>query len=269
MIVVTGATGNVGGPLVEMLGDEAVAVSRPRVDLTRPETLAPVVQGADALFLLFAGDLLGPGTDVDGVLGVAKAGGVKRVVLLSSQGAGTRPRTVPHSRMAEFEDAVRGSGLEWTILRPSGFYSNTFAWVEPIRSHGVAPAPFADVAIPFVDPADVAAVAAAVLRDASHAGRTYVLTGPEAMTPRQRAAVLAEALDTTVRFVEQSPEEAAEQMLRFMPPPVVEGTLAVLGTPLQEEQQVSSHVSGVIGRPATTFAAWAARKRLRFAAVFP
>ena len=156
MIVVTGATGNVGCPLMELLGDKAVGVSRPQVDLARPETLEPVLDGAEAMFLLFAGDLLGPDTDIASVLDVAKAGGVRRVVLLSSQGAGTRPAMVPHSRLAGFEEALRQSSLEWTILRPSGFFTNTFAWVRPIREHGVAAAPFADVAIPFVDPADIA-----------------------------------------------------------------------------------------------------------------
>ncbi|WP_170154726.1 SDR family oxidoreductase [Lentzea atacamensis] len=100
-----------------------------------------MLNGADALFLLFAGDLLGPSTDVAGVLDVVKAAGVRRVVLLSSQGAGTRPGLVPHSRMASFEEAVRQSSLEWTILRPSGFFTYTFAWVRPICEHGVAAAP--------------------------------------------------------------------------------------------------------------------------------
>jgi uncharacterized protein YbjT (DUF2867 family) len=247
VIVVTGATGNVGRPLMELLGDKAIGVSRPRVDLTRPETLEPVLDGAEALFLLFGGDLLGPDTDIAAVLDVAKAAGVRRVVLLSSQGAGTRPEMVPHSRMASFEDAVRQSSLEWTILRPSGFFTNTYAWAG-----GVAAAPFADVALPFVDPADIAAVAAVALQG-GHEGRTYVLTGPEALTPRERAKVLS------LPFVEQSVEEAREQMLRFMPPPVVDGTLTILGSPTPEEQLVSSHVEQVTGRAATRFADWAAR----------
>ena len=252
MIVVTGATGNVGRPLMELLGDKAVGVSRPQVDLSRPSTLEPVLEGAEALFLLFAGDLLGPGTDVAGVLDVAKAAGVRRVVLLSSQGAGTRPQMVPHSRLASFEEAVRQSSLEWTILRPGGFFSNVFAWAG-----GVAAAPFADVALPFVDPADIAAVAAVALQG-GHEGQTYVLTGPEAMTPRERA----EALSLT--FVEQSVEEAREQMSRFMPAPVVDGTLTILGSPTAEEQQVSGHVEQVLGRPPARFADWAARNAKAF-----
>nr|WP_086662707.1 NAD(P)H-binding protein [Lentzea kentuckyensis] len=252
MIVVTGATGNVGRPLMELLGDKAVGVSRPRVDLARPSTLEPVVDGAEALFLLFGGDLLGPDTDIASVLDVAKSGGVRRVVLLSSQGAGTRPGMIPHSRMASFEEDVRQSSLEWTILRPSGFFTNTYAWAG-----GVAAAPFADVALPFVDPADIAAVAAVALQG-GHEGQTYVLTGPEALTPRERAEALS------LPFVEQSVEEAREQMLRFMPPPVVDGTLTILGSPTVEEQQVSGQVEQVTGRKATRFADWAARNAKAF-----
>ncbi|GAA3680182.1 NAD(P)H-binding protein [Lentzea roselyniae] len=226
--------------------------------LARPLTLEPVLNGADALFLLFAGDLLGPSTDVAGVLDVVKAAGVRRVVLLSSQGAGTRPGLVPHSRMASFEEAVRQSSLEWTILRPSGFFTYTFTWVRPIREHGVAAAPFADVALPFVDPADIAAVAA-VASQGGHEGRTYVLTGPEALTPVERTKALSSAIGREIRFVEQSVEEAREEMLQFMPPPVVDGTLAILGSPTVEEQQVSGHVEQVTGRAPARFADWVAR----------
>ncbi|GAB2871873.1 NAD(P)H-binding protein [Lentzea nigeriaca] len=253
MIVVTGATGNVGRPLMELLGDKARGVSRPEVDLTRPATLEPVVDGAEALFLLFGGDLLGQDTDIASVLDVAKAGGVRRVVLLSSQGAGTRPGMVPHSRLASFEEAVRQSSLEWTILRPSGFFTNAYAWA----GRGVAAAPFAEVALPFVDPVDIAAVAAVALQG-GHEGQTYVLTGPEAMTPRQRAEALS------LPFVEQSAEEAREQMLQFMPPPVVDGTLTILGSPTEEERQVSGHVEQVTGRAATPFADWAVRNAKSF-----
>ena len=253
MIVVTGATGNVGRPLMELLGDKAVGVSRPRVDLLRPASLEPVLNGADALFLLFGGDLLGPDTDIAGLLDVAKASGVQRVVLLSSQGAGTRPGMVPHSRLASFEETVRQSSLEWTILQPGGFFTNACAWA----GRGVAAAPFADVALPFVDPADIAAVAAVALQGGQE-GQTYVLTGPEAMTPRQRAEALS------LPFVQQSVEEARAQMRQFMPPPVVDGTLTVLGSPTPEEQQVSGHVEQVTGRPATRFADWAARNAHAF-----
>ncbi|GGY11123.1 NAD(P)H-binding protein [Streptomyces tanashiensis] len=265
MIVVTGATGNVGQELVRILvgaGAGVTAVSRRRsqlpngvrhmeADLADPPSLAVALEGAEALFLLVAGE------DPEGILGLAKAAGVRRVVLLSSQGAGTRPEVYRHP--VAFEGAVRGSGLAWTILRSGGLNSNAFAWAGSIRTERTAAAPFGDVGLPTVDPADVAEVAAVVLREGGHAGRTYDLTGPAPVTPRERAEAIGEALGTPVRFIEQSRAEARAQMLSFMPEPVVEGTLAILGEPLPAEQETSSAVERILGRAPRTFADWAAR----------
>ncbi|NUP63499.1 MAG: NmrA family transcriptional regulator, partial [Nonomuraea sp.] len=122
-----------------------------------------------------------------------------------------------------------------------------------------------DVGLPTIDPADIAEVAAAVLREDGHAGRTYVLTGPAPTTPRERAAAIGAALGEPVRFVEQTREEARAQMLGFMPEPVAEGTLAILGAPLDAERQVSPDVERVLGRAPRTFADWAARNAAVFA----
>jgi uncharacterized protein YbjT (DUF2867 family) len=274
MIVVTGATGNVGRPLIEALtaaGEQVVAVSRrplstpvegvrhAQADLGSAESMRPVLEGADAFFILLAGELLGYGEAATELLDAAKAAEVKRVVLLSSQINATRPDSASHGRLREFEDAVRGSGLDFTILRAGGFASNAFAWSESVRAERTVLAPFGDVALPVVDPADLAAVAAVVLREDGHAGRTYELTGPEAVTPRRQAEVLAEALGEEVTFVELTREAAHAHMAQFMPEDVIGGTLDILGAPLPAEQQVSPDVEQVLGRPATPFSGWLAR----------
>ncbi|WP_413806706.1 NAD(P)H-binding protein [Streptomyces sp. OE57] len=276
MIVVTGATGNVGRPLVEKLaalGERVTAVSRRpsagaageppqgvrgrQADLAHPEGLRPALEGADALFLLFAGELLAGTPRTGELLDVARSAGVRRVVLLSSQAAGTRPDAVSHAPLWAFEDAVRRSGLDWTILRPGGFASNAFAWAESVREERVIAAPFADVALPVVDPADIAEVAAAALREPGHAGRTYELTGPAPVSPRGQADAIADALGEPVRFAELSRERARAEMLRFMPGPVADGTLDILGEPTAAEQRVSPDVEAVLGRPPRSFAEWA------------
>jgi uncharacterized protein YbjT (DUF2867 family) len=273
MIVVTGATGNVGATLVRTLaagGEEVAAVSRrpPEVlhrpsevshrpgDLAEPETLRAALDGADALFLLVAGER--PRDVVD----VAKASGVRRVVLLSSLGAGTRPDAYRHP--LSFEYAVRESSLEWTVLRPGGFASNSLQWAETIRSRRTVLAPFGDVGLPVVDPVDIAEVAAAVLREDGHSGRTYELTGPASTTPRERAHAIGDAIGAPVRFVQQTRDEARAQMLGFMPEPVADGTLAILGEPLPAEQRTSPDVERILGRAPHTFAAWAARNAAAF-----
>ncbi|MFJ9244167.1 SDR family oxidoreductase [Streptomyces sp. NPDC101776] len=266
MIVVTGATGNVGRTLVRLLTEDRVPVmsvarniggpGTVTGDLAEPDGLRGAFEGAEALFLLVAGE-----RPYD-ILDLAKSAGVRRVVLLSSQGAGTRPETYAHPR--RFEAAVRESGLDWTVLRSGGLDSNAFAWAESIRAERVAAAPFGDVGLPFVDPDDVAAVAAAVLREDAHAGATYALTGPAPTTPRARAAAIAAALGEEVAFTEQSRAEAHALMSRFMPLPVVEGTLAVLGEPTEEERRVSPDVERVLGRAPGTFASWARRNAAAF-----
>jgi uncharacterized protein YbjT (DUF2867 family) len=271
MIVVTGATGNVGRPLIELLaaaGEQVTAVARrpaeglpPGVvfraaDLADAGSLRPVLDGAEALFLLVVGD------DPQGILDAAKAGGVRRVVLLSSQGAATRPELYPHPRA--FEDAVTGSASAWTILRPGGFASNAYAWAESVRTQRTVCAPFGDVGLPTIDPADIAEVAAMTLRGDDYTGRVYELTGPVLSTPRQRTEAIADALAQPIRFVELTREQARTQMLNTMPEPVVEGTLAILGQPTPAEQRISPHVEQILGRAPRTFTDWLHRNVAAF-----
>ncbi|GAA4249671.1 NAD(P)H-binding protein [Dactylosporangium darangshiense] len=277
MIVVSGATGNVGRTLVSALADAGAEVtgfsrSAPdvvphearhvRADLADPASLAPVLAGAEAFYLLVSG----AGAHLDGraIIAAARDAGVRRIVLQSSQAAGTRPDAFSHAPLRALEDLVRESGLAWTVLRPGGFATNAYAWAESIRTAGVAYAPYAGVALPIVDPDDIAAVAAAALLDERHAGRTYTLTGPEASTPPERAAAIAEAIGRPVRFVEQTPQEARAQMLAFMPEPVADGTLEILGRPLPQESAVSPDVEAVLGRKPGSFAEWARRHAFAF-----
>ncbi|GGO63354.1 NmrA family NAD(P)-binding protein [Nonomuraea cavernae] len=162
------------------------------------------------------------------------------------------------------EDAIRRSGMDWAILRPGGFASNALAWAETIRTRRTAAAPFGDTGLPLIDPADIGEVAAAALREDRHAGRIYELTGSALSTPRQRAEVISDALGEPIRFVEQTRDEARAQMLRFMPEPVVETTLDILGDPTPAERRISPDVEQVLGRTPRTFAAWAIRNIAAF-----
>ncbi|HWD83856.1 MAG TPA: NAD(P)H-binding protein [Kribbella sp.] len=259
MIVITGATGNVGRPLVDTLtaaGENVVPVSRSgaghQADLTKPQTLEPVLDGAKAVFLLTSADFLAGGNLQD-VVEVIRAAGVQRVVLLSSQGVTTKRHPSIH------EDAVTGSGLEWTILRPGNFASNAYAWADSIRTQRAMAAPFADVALPAVDPQDIAEVAAAALTEPGHANAVYTLTGPAAISPRQQAEVIGEVLGTPINFSELTRDEARTRMLTFMPAPVVEATLDVLGNPTPAEQAVSPDIETVLGRAPHSFTDWLTR----------
>ncbi|MFE4830736.1 SDR family oxidoreductase [Streptomyces sp. NPDC056672] len=275
MIVVTGATGNIGRILVPLLaeaGEDTVAVSRrpqpeglpagvryAQADLGTSTSMRPVLDGADALFLLLGGELNSHGESPSTLLDTALDAGVKRIVLLSSQINSTRPEVLSHTRLREFEAAVRASGADYTILRPGGFASNALAWADSVRTKRTVLAPFGDVALPVIDPADIAAVAASALREEGHSGRTYELTGPEAVSPRQQAAAISRALGEDLDFVELTREQAHAHMTQFMPEEVIDGTLDVLGVPLPTEQTISPDVETVLRRPARTFDEWVAR----------
>lgn len=133
-----------------------------------------------------------------------------------------------------------------------------------VRTQRMIAAPSGDVALPRIDPTDIAEVAAVALRASGHVGKAYELTGPAPISPRQQASAIADALGEPIRFVEQSHAEARAQMLRFMPAPIVETTLDILGTPKPDEQRISPNVEELLARSPRTFAKWAARNTAAF-----
>ncbi|MFD3417213.1 SDR family oxidoreductase [Streptomyces decoyicus] len=278
MIVVTGATGNVGRPLTRALtaaGEQVTAVSRHATavpdgvrhvaaDLAEPTGLTPALDGAKALFLLLSGDLHAPGARPADIIGLAAASGVRRIVLLSSQGVATRPLGPSRVAMRVLEDALRESGLDWAVLRPGGFASNALAWAESVRTQGTVAAPFGDVGVPVVDPADIAEVAAACLLDDRHAGGVYELTGPEVITPRQQAEAIGTALGSPVRFHELTRDEAKAAMTQFVPAELADDTLDIIGAPNPAELRISPDVERVLGRAPRPFNGWVARNIAAF-----
>ncbi|MFE5871366.1 SDR family oxidoreductase [Streptomyces roseifaciens] len=273
MIVVTGATGNVGRPLTQALaeaGEQVTAVSRHAMtmpdgvrhvaaDLADLTSLTPVLDGAKALFLLLSGDLHAPEARPADIIGLAAASGVRRVVLLSSQGVATRPLGPTRVAMRALEDALRESGLAWAVLRPGGFASNALAWAESVRTQATVAAPFGDVGVPVIDPADIAEVAAACLLDDRHAGGVYELTGPEVITPRQQAEAIAAALGSPVRFHELTRDEAKAMMTRFVPVELADDTLDIISAPNPAELRISPDVERVLGRAPRPFDDWVTR----------
>jgi uncharacterized protein YbjT (DUF2867 family) len=268
MILVTGATSATGRALVDRLVADGVpvrAVSRkpddaampPQVDvryadLERPDSLAGALAGVDAVFLLHGGD-------PSRVTEVLAGAGIARVVFLSALVCGTRPESPVAAGHRRAEEALAGLDAEVTVLRPGQFASNTLWWAPMVRSGRVL-APFADVATPLIDPDDIAAVAATVLQappGSEHAGRTYPLTGPELISPRQRVAVLADTLHRPIEFVEIGADQALQQMSGGMPAELAAASLDLLGRPNEAERAVLGTVEQLTGRPARDFRTWA------------
>jgi uncharacterized protein YbjT (DUF2867 family) len=268
MILVTGATGNVGGELVRALagaGQPVRALTRagrepefpPGVqpvtgDLDQPPSMRPALAGAEAIFLY-------PGyRDMAGTLAEARQAGVRRVVLMSGSSAASGDTGNAVSRyLIESEAAVRASGLAWTIVRAFGFMSNTLQWVPQLRAGDLVRAPFAGVPIAVVDPADIAAVAAAALTAAGHDGRVYTVSGPQALRPADRVRVLGEVLGRDLRFEGQPDDEARTEMSASMPAEYVDAFFDFYVQGTLDESRPQPDVAAVTGRPPRTFRQWA------------
>jgi uncharacterized protein YbjT (DUF2867 family) len=270
MFLVTGARGNVGGALAAQLAAEGRAVRGlvrdPAASL--PAGVEPVV-----------GDLGDPdslGAALDGVTGVfLLAGypepeqifahpGLERAVLLSSSAVTdatldepeSTNEVVAYNQRAEW--ALRSSGLAFTVLRPVGFHSNLLRWRDQVRTGDVVRAPWPDVAIASIDPADIAAVAAHALVHGYQDGRALRLTGPEALTPAQRVAILGEALGRALRYEPQDDATARQELLAAgTPPGYADAFFRFFTHGETDETTLSDTVEQVLGRPPRSLRAWA------------
>ncbi|MFF2086461.1 NAD(P)H-binding protein [Nocardia sp. NPDC058176] len=283
MILITGATGTIGSTLLHHLVADGIPVrastrapgsaSFPpgvevvRVDYREPATFAAAMTGIEAAFLNGVPGPDGTGTDA-ALVAAARAAGVRRVVKLSAIGTGDPRLAGPGTWHVPGEQAVRDSGLEWTILRPNTFASNTFSWIEPLRTGHPVPNLTGDGRQAVVDPRDIAEVAAAALRDPAHHGRTYTLTGPTLQTGREQAADLSAVLGRPIEVTDIAPTDARAFMTAAgLPPAFIEG--ALIGQTFIRDghnELLSADIAAVLGRPPRTYAEWAADHRAAFAA---
>lgn len=273
-ILVTGATGNVGGQVAAELAAMGVptravvrdpgraalpaGVKAVRGDLADPVSIERALDGIKTVFLVW------PMLDAGGAAGVvdALARHAERVVYLSSMGV--RPdeerQADPITQFhADLERLIETSGLTWTFVRSGGMATNTLGWADQIRADGVVRWPFAAARRSLVHERDVAAVAVRALTEAGHAGKAYPLTGPEALSQAEQAAIIGEAIGRPVRYEEIPPEAAREGMLaEGWPPMVVDGMLGAWSRMAKQPEPVLPTVAEVTGRPARSFREWAA-----------
>ncbi|WP_431918522.1 NAD(P)H-binding protein [Nonomuraea jabiensis] len=268
MILVTGATGNVGSELVAALASagrpvRALVRDRHRAalpagaeavtgDLNQPESLAEALDGVQGLYLM-------PGyANMPGLLARARDAGVRHVVLLSGGSAALEDLGNAVSRyMTLSERAVRESGLAWTFLRPRSFMSNALRWLPQLEAGDVVRVPFADVPVAAVDPYDIAAVAARALLSGEHEGRIHELTGPRALLPADQVAVLAQVLGRDLRCEGLTNSQARAEMEADMPVEYVDAFFQFFVDGTLDETTVHPTVEDVLGRPPRTFEQWA------------
>jgi len=276
MYLITGATGNVGGPVARQLHeqghhvralvrDPARASGLPAGielavgDLDNAESVAKAVTGAAAIFLM----QLGGGTEqTTTMIEAARDAGVQRIVLLSSVGARMLPLDANPigAALAAREEVLRESGLAVTYLRPNTFASNALWWLDGIRA-GKVTDPTGDGRMGVIDPEDIARVAADTLTQDGHAGKGYFLTGPQALTSREQVQVIAEVTGRPIKFEDVTPHEFAEAAIEHGTPPQRAHMVEALNEVFRAGRAgfVTDDVQNLTGKAPGTFRAWVER----------
>jgi uncharacterized protein YbjT (DUF2867 family) len=276
MILVTGATGNVGRPLVTQLlarGAKVRAISRHPNTAglpTEPKSSRPTRAGRSRSMDALTASPRSSSTPAPSktaaskVLALAKRAGVARAVALAATNVdedhARQPSRWRGDFNAELEQAVIASGLEWVSLRPNEYASNFLGlWAAQLRNGNVIRAPYGASQHAPIDERDIAAVAVEALLTDRLLGQKVPLTGPRSQSARELADTLAEALGRPIRFEEDSPEAARHAMLaQGFPEGFVTGYLLLQAGGGEPARSVTQTVEEILGRPATDFATWAA-----------
>lgn len=229
-------------------------------DLRQPNTVRAALRGVERLYLFPV-----PETARE-VAAAAREAGVRRIVVLSSSSVlDTSGDNHSGEHHRAVERAVEECGVEWTFVRPDEFAANVlWKWADSIRTESVVRAPYGNAARVPIHEADIAAVAATALLEDGHVGQAYVLTGPEAITQADQVRAMSEATGRPIAFEEITPDEARKAMGTVMPAPVVEMVLRYLADAVTDPPVPVDTVERITGRPARTFARWAADHAAEF-----
>lgn len=273
MILITGGTGTTGRELVAELQRSGAASVRALVrdparasfireagfetvdgDFDRPETLDAALEGVETALLLTPPSPLTYAYQRDFVES-AKRAGVRRVVKLSAIGADAAAPEGFGKWHGQAEEFLKASGLEWTILRPNFFMQNLLGQAHAVATQGAIYQPGGDARASLIDARDIASVAARALTDAGHEGKTYTLTGPEALSYGEAAAKISEATGRPVRYVAITPEQFREGALAQGLPEWLVSALELLNELFASggAAEVTDDVRRVVGREPKTF----------------
>jgi uncharacterized protein YbjT (DUF2867 family) len=225
-------------------------------DLTIPDTLSRCLDDVHTVFLVWTA----PRESADAAL-ERVANRARRIVFLSA------PLKTPHPFFQQpnssrdlalhIEQLIEKSGLEWTFVRPGMFAANSrHFWGPQIRDGSTVRWPYLNAPTAPIDERDIATVAVRVLTENSHAGRDYVLTGPESLTQYEQISTIGQAIGRPLRIEEISPEEARRAWATTMMAPAADKLLAAWAAAIGQPAFVTSTVRDLTRVPARTFLEW-------------
>jgi uncharacterized protein YbjT (DUF2867 family) len=275
-ILVTGATGTVGGHVVRSLAqrglpvrafvrdrDKAARALGPGVELAVGDfadrrSIERALAGADRLFLA-CGNVDGQVAYECAAIDAAAAAGITRVVKLSGPDASVDSPLVFERWHGAIERHLTGSGLPHVLLRPRTYLTNLLAYAGAVARTGMVLAPAGTARISFIDPRDVADVAAECLIGEGHQGRRYTLTGPEAITFDRVAQELSAATGRPVTYVDVGDDDARRAMTsEGLPPMVADAIVAIFASQRAGSMATTTDaVRTVTGRDPRTVAGFA------------
>jgi uncharacterized protein YbjT (DUF2867 family) len=279
-ILVTGATGSVGsyvvrelqergasvrafvrdtGKAAKMLGDAlGENVELASGDFSDAASVRRALEGVEGVYLACANDPRQVEYET-GVIDAAWEAGVRRIVKLSALGAGVGSPVAFWDWHGKIEEHLRVSGLPAVVLRPAFNMTNLLGSAQGVRQAGSLFAPAGGARVAMIDPRDIAAVAAVALTEDGHDGKTYTLTGPEAITFERVAEELSAVAGRRIQFVSVPDEAARQSMIEQGLPEFVAGQIvAVFGFLRRGDQnRVTDAVRALTGHEPGGFAGFA------------
>ena len=280
-ILVTGASGNIGSEIVKQLLGVAPAVSikaavhsrqnvkkvkdgdRVKVipiDYNEPDTLREALKDVDKLFLLTPDVPNAPDLASNAVTEAKKAG-IRHIVKQSVMGADLEADVGTMRLHRQVEDIIEQSGIPFTFLRPNEFMQNFINFHTPsIKGNNAFYIPLEDAKVSLVDVRDIAAVAVKSLIDEDkHKNKTYLITGPEALSYHQVAEYFPIATGRKINYVNISDEEAKAAMKEIGMSDWLINTVSELSDYFRKGKasEISSAVEEVTGRKPVSFSQFA------------
>jgi uncharacterized protein YbjT (DUF2867 family) len=285
MILVTGVNGLIGSavirefarqeyPVKALVRNRAKAQALEKLpgvevvegDMLRPETLGHALDGVDHVLLISSPDHQMVETQCT-FIDAAKKTGVRHIVKLSGVTTSLDSPFLFSRMHAEISRYLENSGLAWTFLRPSQFMTEYLREVPTIIAKGTLFLPFEDAKLAPVALEDIAQAAFALLTTPGHESKTYMISGPEALTMTEIAEQISLAIGKTVRYINISPEERKRAQLAAGIPAYIVDALDVQSSLRRQgngEEVVHPETHIALGIRPTTFAEFARRHATDF-----